>query len=88
MTLMDQAATVAGAVLPLFDLSLIMHVVKRRSSEDISITWAVGLWLTSVAMAPTGLMSGDLASKAFNLVNVIMLTIVVWVVIKYRRGKA
>lgn len=80
----DHAAAIAGGVLPLFDCSLIWHIIKRRSSKDISLSWAFGLWATSVAMLPAGLMSHDLASKAFNIVNVVMLTLVVMVVYKYR----
>jgi uncharacterized protein with PQ loop repeat len=85
MTSWEAIATVAGGVLPLFDIPLIYHVIKRRRSNDISRLWAMGLWLTSIAMAPAGIRSGDWASKAFNIVNVIMLTIVVWVVFKYRQ---
>ncbi len=84
MNWLDAMATVAGGALPLFDISLIMYIIKRKSSKDISVLWAVGLWATSVAMAPAGLLSPDIASKAFNIVNVVMLTIVVIVVIKYR----
>ena len=84
MTIWDSMATIAGGALPLFDLSLILYVIKRKSSKDISVMWAVGLWATSVAMAPAGIMSADIASKAFNIVNVVMLTAVVVVVIKYR----
>lgn len=84
MTIWDSMATIAGGALPLFDLSLILYVIKRKSSKDISVLWAVGLWATSVAMAPAGIMSHDIASKAFNIVNVVMLSAVVFVVIKYR----
>ncbi len=84
MTFVDTLATVAGSALPLFDISLIMYVIKRKSSKDISLMWAVGLWATSVAMAPAGIMSADIASRAFNIVNVVMLTFVVVVVYKYR----
>ena len=33
---------VAAAVLPLFNIPLIIRIVKRKSSEDISLSWAVG----------------------------------------------
>ncbi len=78
----------AGVMLPLFDIALIAHVLKRRSSQDISLTWAFGLWLTSVLMAPSAFVSGDKAAMGFNAMNVIMLTGVLIVVYKYRKGAA
>lgn len=74
----------AGIMLPLFDIPLIMHVVKRKSSADISMVWAVGLWSTSVMLL---IGSKDPLASGFNIVNVLMLSIVVLVVIKYRKAK-
>ena len=78
----------AGVVLPLWDIPLILHILKRKSSKDISVMWAVGLWGTSVMMAPSAFLAKDLLAMGFNAVNVIMLTAVVIVVIKYRKGTA
>jgi len=72
--------------LPLWDIPLMVRIIQRKSSQDISIVWAVGLWLTSVLMAPSAFISGDKIAIGFNTVNVIMLTGVVIVVIKYRKG--
>ncbi len=76
----------AAVMLPLFDIPLIVHIIKRKSSADISMVWAVGLWLSSVLMAPSAFVSGDLNAIGFNIVNVVMLTAVLIVVIKYRKG--
>ena len=76
----------AGVALPLWDIPLIVHVVKRKSSQDISVSWAVGIWFTSVLMAPSAFISGDKLAIGFNIMNVTMLTGVVIVVIKYRKG--
>ena len=85
MPFWDSVAAVAGAALPLFDIPLIARIIKRRSSKDISIFWIAGLWASSAAMVPAALVGHELASKAFNIVNIIMLTAVLIVVIKYRR---
>lgn len=77
----------AAVVLPLWDIPLIAHVIKRKSSKDISLVWAFGLWLTSVLMAPSAFVSGDKMAMGFNVVNVVMLTLVVIVVFKYRKGQ-
>lgn len=87
MSLTETVGFWAGVVLPLFDIALIAHVIKRRSSADISLAWAFGLWLTSVLMAPSAFVSGDKAAMGFNAVNVFMLTIVLVVVFKYRKGR-
>jgi hypothetical protein len=74
----------AAVCLPLFDIPLIMHIVRRKSSVDISVVWAVGLWASSVLMAPSAFVSGDKTAIGFNVVNVIMLSIVLIAVLKYR----
>ena len=77
----------AAVILPLWDIPLIVRIIKRKSSEDISIVWAVGLWATSVLMAPSAFISGDRVAVGFNTVNVVTLTVVMIVVCKYRKGK-
>ena len=76
----------AAIVLPLWDIPLIVRIVQRKSSQDISMSWAFGIWITSVLMAPSAFISGDKMAMGFNTVNVIMLTAVVIVVFKYRKG--
>ena len=74
-------------MLPMFDIPLIVHIIKRKSSLDISLSWALGLWGSSVLMAPSAFISGDKVAIGFNVVNVVMLTAVLIVVFKYRKGK-
>jgi hypothetical protein len=50
--------------------------------------WIFGLWSSSVLMAPSAFISGDRAAIGFNSVNVTMLTAVLIVVFKYRKGPA
>ena len=76
----------AAVILPLWDIPLIVRVIQRKSSQDISIVWAVGIWISSVLMAPSAFISGDKLAIGFNTMNVIMLTGVLIVVIKYRKG--
>jgi hypothetical protein len=76
----------AAVALPLFDIPLIVRIIKRRSSSDISMMWAGGLWFCSVLMAPSAFISGDPRAIGFNVANVIMLSIVLAVVFKYRKG--
>jgi hypothetical protein len=76
----------AGVMLPLWDIPLIVHVIKRKSSQDISMAWAAGIWGTAVMMTPSAFISGDKMAIGFNTVNVTMLTAVLIVVFKYRKG--
>jgi len=75
----------AAVMLPLFDIPLIVRIVRRRSSADISPVWAVGMWVTAVGMAPSAFISGDRTAIGFNIVNVVLLTAVLFAVVKYRR---
>lgn len=77
----------AGVALPLFDIPLIVQICRRKSSADISVVWAIGIWASSVLMAPSAYISGDMAAIGFNTVNVIMLTAVVVAVLKFRKGQ-
>ena len=87
MQAMEFISTVAAAGLPMFDIPLIVRIVKRKSSADISVSWIVGLWVCSVGMAPAAILSStDLVWKTFNIVNVVLLTGVLIAVIYYRKG--
>lgn len=77
----------AAVILPLWDIPLMVRVVQRKSSQDISLVWAFGIWISSVLMAPSAFISGDKLAIGFNTMNVIMLTGVLIVVVKYRKGK-
>jgi uncharacterized protein with PQ loop repeat len=78
----------AATILPLWDIPLIVRIVRRKSSQDISLIYAVGIWVTAVMMAPSAFVSGDKLAIGFNTMNVIMLTAVMIVTIKYRKGPA
>jgi len=77
----------AGIMLPLWDIPLIVRVIRRKSSADISLLWTWGIWLSSVLMAPSAFVAHNTIAIGFNIVNVITLSIVLVVVVKFRRGK-
>jgi len=78
-------ALVAAIILPLWNIPLIIRIVKRRSSRDISIYWALGVWVCFLLMAPEAFRSEDPVWRTFNIVNLIMFTCVVIVVLVYRK---
>lgn len=78
-------ALVAGIVLPLWNIPLIMRIVKRKSSEDISIFWALGVWACLILMAPSAFVSKDPVWRIFNIVNLVLFSVVVVFVLVYRK---
>ena len=86
MTAWETIGFWAGIMLPLWDIPLIVRIIQRKSSADISLLWIWGLWLTSILMTPSAFMVGNILAIGFNVVNVVMLSIVLIIVIKYQKG--
>ena len=61
----------AGIAVPFFNIPLILRMIKRKSSADISLIWAVGVWVCFMLMLPSGLVSEDVNFKAFSIANII-----------------
>ena len=68
---------IAAIVLPLWNVPLIVRMVKRKSSQDISLSWVFGVWFSLLAMLPSGLVSQDVVWKTFNITNFVLFTCVV-----------
>ncbi len=84
---MEKIALIAAIILPLWNIPLILRVVRRKSSKDISIYWALGVWICFLLMAPDGFSSSDPVWRTFNIVNLIFFTAVVIVVLAYRKTR-
>jgi uncharacterized protein with PQ loop repeat len=75
----------AAVILPFFNIPLIVRIIRRRSSADISMSWAMGVLVCSLLMAPSGFTSEDLIWRCYNIVNLILFTAVVIAVWRYRK---
>lgn len=73
----------AGILLPLFNIPLIIRIVKRKSADDISLVWLFGVWFCILLMSPAALISKDFAFRMFGWTNLIFFTGVVFVTLKY-----
>lgn len=73
----------AGTLLPLFNIPLILRIIKRKSADDISLVWLFGVWFCILLMTPAAVISQDIGFRAFGWMNVIFFTGVVVVTIKY-----
>lgn len=84
---MQRIALIAALVLPFWNLPLIIRIIKRKSSKDISRFWAVGVWTCFALMAPEGFRSVDIVWRTFNIVNFIFFSAVLIVVLAYHKGR-
>ena len=86
LTLIDKIAFCAAIILPLFNIPLIIKMVQRKSSQDISLCWVLGVWICILLMAPSGFRSEDVVWRTFNYFNVVLFTMVVVATLRYRKG--
>lgn len=84
-TWIQKIGTISAIALPLFNIPLIIHLWRRKSSEDFSLSWAVGVWVCIVLMTPQALRSSDEAFRAFGIVNILFFSVVAFLIIWYRR---
>jgi len=84
MDLLDKIGLVAALILPLWNIPLIVRIHKRKTSRDISLYWALGVWTCLVLMAPSGFTSPDIVWKVFNIINFFFFTLVMIFVVVYR----
>lgn len=85
MSILEIISLICAVVMPFFNIPLIMRIVKRRSSEDISLIWTLGVWICILLMAPSGFQSKDIVWKTFNITNLVLFTAVVFFVLKYHK---
>ena len=80
----EKVGIVSGIAMPFFNIPLILKLWKRKSARDISLTWAIGVWVCIVLMTPQALTSADPAFRSFGIVNVFFFSIVAGLIWKYR----
>jgi uncharacterized protein with PQ loop repeat len=85
MSIIEKIGLVASIVMPLFNIPLIVKIMRRRSSADISMSWLMGVWICAILMAPSGFTSKDLVWRCFNIVNLVLFTGVVIAVWRHRK---
>ncbi len=86
MSIVETIGLVASIVMPLFNIPLIVRIIRRRSSADISTAWVMGVWICALLMAPSGFTSKDMVWRSYNIVNLVLFTAVVVAVWRYRKG--
>ena len=84
MDFFQKLAMVIAVVLPFWNIPLISRMIRRRSSEDVSIYWALGVWTCLLLLAPTSFTSIDPIFRVFSIFNFIFFSTVAGVVLYFR----
>jgi uncharacterized protein with PQ loop repeat len=84
----EKISFLAAVTMPIWNIPLIVRVIKRRSSSDISLGWVFGIWISFLVMAPGAYLSHDLTVKGFAYSNIVCFSVVVFVVMRYRKPPA
>ncbi|NQT90964.1 MAG: hypothetical protein HQ558_06900 [Candidatus Omnitrophica bacterium] len=87
MTILAKISLIAAVVLPLWNMPLIMRIIQRRSSEDISIWWAIGVWTCLLLMLPHGLVTEEVVFRWFTIVNFVIFSLAASVVIIFHKKR-
>ena len=77
----------AGVAMPMFNIPLMVRIWRRRSADDISLSWLFGVWGCMVVMLPSALASSDVVLRVFGVANVVLFSGVVVVVMVFRAGR-
>ena len=84
---MESAAQIlgmlSGVLMPFFNIPLILRIARRRSSEDISLTWVIGVWFCVVGMVPASVLSPDVVLYTFGIVNAVFFSGVLFAVLYF-----
>ena len=75
---------IGAIVMPFWNIPLIFKIERRKSSQDFSLSWALGAFACIVLMLPSAIVSPDHVFKAFGIVNTVLFGLVVIQVLRYR----
>ena len=84
MNPLELLALAASVIMPMWNIPLIVKIVRRRSSSDLSLSWVWGVWACMLLMLPWAFVTADRVLKVFSIVNFILFSGVTFVVVKYR----
>ena len=85
--MLEAIGMIAAAGMPLWNIPLILHIERRKSSADISLAWVLGVWACILLMSPTAVRSTDPAFRVFGWMNLVLFTAVVLQVLRFRRHR-
>ena len=84
MKLIQHVGMVAAVVMPFWNIPLILMIQRRKSSKDISLAWAAGVFVCILIMLPSALLSPDQVFRAYSVVNTFFFGAVLVQVLRFR----
>ena len=78
---------VSAIIMPLFNIPQILIVLRRKSSEGVSLIWVTGIELCILGILPSSLMSPDPILRAYGIVNTVFFTATFVVVLYYHPAR-
>ncbi len=87
MTILAKISLIAGIILPFWNIPLVIRVIKRKSSEDISLWWGIGIWTCLLLMLPHGLITEEVVLRGFTIANFTLFTIAYIIIFYYRKPR-
>ena len=84
MNLLQSLGLVAAIIMPLWNIPLILRIRRRKSSRDLSLPWAFGVFGCILLMLPAALFSSDPIFKTFSIMNTGLFSLVVLQILRYR----
>ena len=82
--MIQEIGLVAAVAMPFWNIPLMIRIGRRKSSKDISLGWALGVFACLLLMLPSALSSPDMVFKAFGIVNTLLFGAVVVQILRYR----
>ena len=82
--MIERMGMIAALALPLWNIPLMLRIQQRKSSKDVSLPWAFGVWGCLLLMLPSGLASTDPIFRLFAIANIVFFSGVVIQVLRYR----
>ena len=80
-----QILGVASSIaLPLFNIPLMLRMIQRRSSQDVSLIWVIGIFTCLAGMVPIGWQSTDPIFKIFTIINFVFFSGVAMTAVYFR----
>lgn len=80
----DHLGLWSSIALPFFNIPLMLRLYHRKSSQDLSLTWVLGVFFCLAGMLPDGLESAEFTYKVFAIINLAFFTGVTFLVLYYR----
>ncbi|MDP8293190.1 MAG: hypothetical protein RAP41_02035 [Candidatus Orphnella occulta] len=84
MSILAKISLIAGIVLPFWNIPLVVRVIRRKSSQDISLWWGIGIWTCLALMLPHGLITEEIVLRGFTIANFTLFTITYIIILYYR----